>query len=188
MSNTPPGSALLIIDMLSRWDFPDAERLLPAAAGIAPRIATLAQRCRSGGVPVIYANDNHGRWRSDVRRLVTAAKAGEGQGAAIARQLEPEDTDYIVLKPKHSGFHATPLDLLLRHLKVKRLILTGVASDQCVLYTAADAHMHDYEVVVPADCIGTQSDERNTRALQHFEQALCLGTPKSEEVELPPTQ
>src|SRR5689334_5103401 len=105
-------TALLIIDMLSRWDFEDADALLAHAAPIAPRIAALKARCRSARVPVVYANDNHGRWRSDFRQVVAAALEGDGQGAQVARQLAPDEHDYFVLKPKHSGFHATPLDLL----------------------------------------------------------------------------
>lgn len=176
-------TALLVIDMFSRWDFEDAGRLLPGAAAIAPHIAALARRCRDRGVPVVYANDNHGRWRSDLHQVVAAAIAGGGAGAAIARQLAPQPIDYVVLKPKHSAFCATPLDLLLRHLGARRLILTGVASDQCVLYTAADARMHDYEVIVPRDCVATQSDDRNARAMQHFAQALRAPTPLSTEVD-----
>lgn len=189
-TNPPPAndaaarSALLIIDMLSSWDFPDAERLLPPAAAIAPCIAALAARCREAGVPVIYANDNHGRWRSDLSQVVDAALAGDGQGAVIARQLRPQPSDYFVLKPKHSCFHATPLNLLLRHLGATRLVLCGVSSDQCVLYTAADARMRDYEVVVPRDCVATQSDERHKQALRHFAQALDLQTPPWREIDL----
>ncbi len=179
------GTALLIIDMLSRWDFEDAGRLLPAAAAITPAIAALAGRCRASGVPVIYANDNHGRWRSDLHEVIDAAIQAGGDGAVIARQLAPHDTDYVVLKPKHSAFHATPLALLLRHLKVQRLILTGVSSDQCVLVTAADARMNDLEVVVPCDCIATQSEDRNRRALQQLAEAQCIETPPADELLLP---
>jgi len=179
-------TALLIIDMLSDWDFPDADAYLGGAEAIAPRIAALARRCRAVGVPVIYANDNHGRWRSDFREVVSKAMKGDAAGARIARQLAPEHADYFVLKPKHSGFHATPLDLLLRHLKVRTLVVTGVSSDQCVLYTTADARMHDYDVKVPPDCVATRSDERNAAAIRHFEVVLGLDTTPSTELALPP--
>ena len=180
------GAALLVIDMISDWQFPDAGKLLPQAAAIAPRIATLADRCRRAGVPVIYANDNHGRWRSDFREVVGAALRSEGAGAGIARLLEPRHEDYFVLKPKHSAFHSTPLDLLLRHLQVRRLILTGVSSDQCVLYTAADARMRDYEAIVPRDAVATQGEPRNAMALRHFADVLGLETPESAALEVPP--
>jgi nicotinamidase-related amidase len=179
------GMALLIIDMLSDWEFPDAEALLAHAARIAPRIAALRGRCREAGVPVVYANDNRGRWRSDFRDVVASARKKGGAAAAIADALAPEADDYFVLKPKHSGFHATPLDLLLRHLKADTLLLSGVSSDQCVLYTAADARMHDYEVIVPRDCVATQGEERNARALLHFGEVLGVDTPVGAEIGMP---
>jgi nicotinamidase-related amidase len=180
----PGETALLIIDMLSRWDFKDAERLLEFAAPAAERIAALKARCRAGRIPVIYANDNHGRWRSDFREVVAQTRESEA-GRRIGDLLAPDAEDYCVLKPKHSGFYATPLDLLLRHLRACKLIVTGVASDQCVLYTAADARMRDYEVTVPRDCSATQTPERHRQALRHFEDALCVATTASTELELP---
>ena len=108
------GTALLVIDMISTWDFPDAEKIVRAAVAIAPRIGALKRRCVRAGVPVIYVNDNRGRWRSEFRELVRVSIAESAAGAAIAKHLQPEDDDYSVLKPKHSAFYATPLDLLLR--------------------------------------------------------------------------
>jgi nicotinamidase-related amidase len=134
---------------------------------------------------VIYANDNHGRWRSDLRQVVDAARRSGGDGARIAGLLAPEEDDYFVLKPKHSAFHATPLELLLRHLKVRTLWLTGVSSDQCVLYSAADAKMNDHAVVVPRDCVATQSDARNQAVLRYFEEVLGLEVPLSTELGVP---
>lgn len=184
--NPIPRTTLLVIDMLSGWDFPDADVVLSRATAIAAPLAALARRCRAQGVPVIYANDNHGRWRSDVRQVVAAAIEAGGDGAAIAHLLQPEPGDYIVLKPRHSAFHATPLELLLRDLGTQRLVLTGMSSDQCVLYTAADARMRDYEIVVARDCVATQSDERQRAALLHFEQALGLETPLSTHIDIGP--
>jgi nicotinamidase-related amidase len=178
-------TALLIADMISRWQFPDADRLLPHAAAIAPHIAALKARCRRAGVPVIYANDNDGMWRSDFRRVVEGSLRQGGAGARITEQLAPDDDDYFVLKPKHSGFFLTPLDLLLQHVEAKRLIVTGVASDQCVVATAVDARMRDYEVIVPRDCVATQSALRNRRAIEHFEAALTVRTTPSPRLRLP---
>ena len=172
---TPPAdTALLIIDMVSDWRFPDAEALLPRAEAIAPAIARLKRRCRDAGVPVIYANDNQGRWRSDFRKLVDESLRGPGAG--ITRLLMPDDEDYFLLKPKHSAFFCTPLDLLLEDLKATRLLLTGVSSDQCIATTAADARMRNYVPVAPRDCIATQTPERHQRTLDHFAQALCVPT------------
>ena len=179
------GLVLLVIDMITCWDFPDADKLLPQAARIAPAIAALKARCRRAGVPVVYANDNRGQWRSDFRQVVSQSMVAGGQGARITSQLAPDEDDYFVLKPKHSAFFGTPLDLLLQHLKAHRLILTGVSSDQCVLSTATDARMRDYEVLVPADCVASQTAARNKGAIGHFTEVLGVPTTPSTRLRLP---
>ncbi|MEF7617447.1 isochorismatase family cysteine hydrolase [Aquincola sp. MAHUQ-54] len=182
--NNAARSVLVIIDMISTWDFPDAEKLLPAAVAVAPRLARLKARCRAAGVPVIYANDNLGRWRSDFRQLVMQSLGGGGAGAAVTEQLAPHPDDYFLLKPKHSAFFATPLELLLQELQAARLIVTGVASDQCVLATVADARMRDRQAVVPSDCVGSQTPARARAALQHFRQVLKIPTTPSARLRL----
>src|SRR6185369_11334399 len=178
------GLALLVVDMVSSWDFPDAGALAPAALAIAPRIGAIERRCRSVGVPVVFVNDNRGRWRSEFRELVRVSIAESATGAAIAKHLQPGDDDYSVLKPKHSAFYATPLDLLLRHLRVTRLVISGVASDQCIVMSAAEATMRDYDVVVPRDCIADQTPARTARALRHLREALDVETTASARLRL----
>jgi nicotinamidase-related amidase len=178
-------TAFLILDLISDWRFPDAAKLLPRALAIAPRIAAFKARCLAVGVPVIYGNDNRGHWRSDFRQVVASSLAAGGDGARITKLLAPGDDDFFVLKPKHSAFFDTPLDLLLQHLRVKRLLLAGVASDQCVVATAIDARMRDYEVVVPRDCVASQSAVRNRRAIEHLEVATALRTTPSSHIRLP---
>jgi nicotinamidase-related amidase len=168
--------ALVILDMVSCWGFPDAAPLLRQASRIAPAIAALKRRCAQARIPVIYANDNSGQWRSDFKYVVRESLESPGPGARITQQLEPGEDDYFVLKPKHSAFFATPLELLLDHLRTQRLIVTGVSSDQCVLNTVSDARMRDFEVVVPADCVATQTPARNRRALGYFEDVLGVKT------------
>lgn len=180
------GPALLILDMISTWDFPDAERLLPGARAVAPAIARLARRFRAAGRPVVYANDNRGRWRSDFRELVAQSLTAGGDGAAITQLLAPDACDYFVLKPKHSAFYATPLEPLLLDLGVGRLVVTGVAADQCVLATVSDARMRDREVVVPHDCVATQGDARQRAAIRHFEAVLKVPTGASSRLRLAP--
>jgi len=177
-------TALLITDMISNWRFPDAERLLAQAEIVVPHIAALKARCRRAGVPIIYANDNRGMWRSDFQQVVMSSLLEGHAGARITEQLAPDDDDYFVLKPKHSAFFLTPLNLLLQHLKVRRLLVAGVASDQCVVATAIDARMRDFEVIVPADCVATQSAARNRRAIEHFEAALAVRTTPSPQLRL----
>jgi len=170
-------TALLIVDLISTWDFDDAETLVRGAVAIAARVGALKRRCRAAGVPAIYVNDNHGRWRSDFRRLVELSESSSPTGARIAQHLRPEDCDYSVLKPKHSAFFATPLDLLLRHLRATKLLVTGVTADQCILLTASEARMRDYEVIVPRDCIATQTAARKARALAQLDVMEVRTTP-----------
>jgi nicotinamidase-related amidase len=176
----PGGSALLVIDMISGWDYPDAAPVLARALAIAPRVQRLAERCRAAGVPVIYASDNRGRWRSDQRELVRAALA-EGRedtpGARLTRALAPQGDDYFVLKPRHSAFFATPLELLLRDLGAARVVLAGVSADQCVLATAGDARMRQLDVVVPRDCVAAPTPARTRAAVRHFAEVLGVPTP-----------
>ena len=175
------GTALLVLDMFSDWDFAQSDRLGKAACAIAPAISRLRSRCRTRGVPTVFVNDNQGRWRSDFADLVRSAATASATGRDIARHLEPDREDYVVLKPKHSAFYATPLDLLLRHLKVRRVLVTGVAGDQCVLITAVEARMRDYDVVVPGDCIGSQTARRNGGALRYLREAhmIAVGLSRS---------
>jgi nicotinamidase-related amidase len=171
--------ALLIVDMINALDFDGGEALRPAALAAAARIAWLRRALSAHGVPTIYANDNFGRWRSDFRSVVRDCMRPGGRGRALVERLPPAPDDYFVLKPKHSAFHATPLDLLLRQLGVEELVVTGVAGDGCVLYTAADAHLRDYRVRVPEDCVASESDARNERALTQMRLTLRADTSPS---------
>lgn len=177
-------TALVILDMISGWNFPDAPALCRQAGRAAPHIARLKQRCLAARVPVIYANDNSGQWRSDFKFVVEASLEAGGPGADITRQLEPGPEDYFVLKPKHSAFFATPLEILLDHLRTRRLIIVGVAGDQCVLNTATDARMRDFEVVVPCDCIASLTPTRNARAVAYLRDVLALRVPTASALRL----
>lgn len=166
--NAPDDSpiALLIIDMINAFDFKDAEQMLPRALAAANCIARLKESARKAKVPTVYVNDNFGRWRSDFHQLLEHVLRSPGK--QIAKLLEPQPEDYFVLKPKHSGFQFTTLDVLLQHLGAKTLILTGVAGNFCVLFTAHDAYMRDYEIVVPGDCIASLTEENDRYALEHL--------------------
>ncbi|HEX2198063.1 MAG TPA: isochorismatase family cysteine hydrolase [Burkholderiales bacterium] len=158
--------ALLIIDMVNAFDFEGAPQMLPRALATAHAIAALKQRAHGAGVPVVYVNDNFGKWRSDFREVLEHCLRSPGRD--IAALLKPGKEDYFVLKPKHSGFQHTTLEVLLAHLGCETLVLTGVAGNFCVLFTAHDAYMRDFHLVVPSDCIAsaTQADDR--AALEHM--------------------
>lgn len=160
-----PISALLIIDMINLFDFEGGGRLAKDAARIAPRIARLKTRFSQAGAPVIYVNDNFMDWRADFKELIAICSYPGNAGAGIARLLTPGPDDYYILKPKHSAFLATPLSLLLAECGVRRVVLTGLAADACILITAQEANMREYQVSVPADCVAAQSPGRRTRAL-----------------------
>lgn len=180
-TNTAPasdrcGTALLIVDMLLPWPVDDdaAGVFLQATRTIAQNIVDLKGRCEQAGLPVIYVNDNQGRWRSDLRCVVEAMRSGPVPAQEIATLLEPAPADYVVLKPKHSAFFSTSLELLLHDLGVRRLILTGVSADQCVLATAMDARMRDFEVVVAMDCIAAPTGTRVAAAVRYFQEVMEL--------------
>jgi nicotinamidase-related amidase len=166
------GAALLLIDTINSLQFAGAQALLRNALPMAEQIAALKARARAARIPCVYVNDNFGRWRSNFRALVDHCLEAEVVGEPVARMLQPSDEDYFVLKPKHSGFYATPLELLLRHLGARTLILTGMAANLCVLYTANDAYMRDYRLVVPCDCVASESEELTRQSLAHIRQFL----------------
>jgi nicotinamidase-related amidase len=163
--------ALLLIDWINDLEFDSGDRLLPQALRAAKATARLRRRAKRSGVPVIYCNDNFGRWRSDFRSLLKHCLEDDVRGRPIAKLLAPDENDYFVLKPKHSGFHGTSLEMLLSHLGVRRLILTGIAGNFCVLFTAHDAYMRDFELFVPRDCLASESATDNARALRHMARA-----------------
>jgi nicotinamidase-related amidase len=146
-------------------------------------IAALKQRAVAAGVPVVYVNDNFGRWQSNFNAQVEHVLHDGVRGQPIAERLLPGEKDYFVLKPKHSGFYSTTLELLLRHLEVSTLILTGVAGDICVLFTASDAYLRDFKIVVPSDCIASNTLEENAAALDLMRKILKADTRPSTEID-----
>ncbi|TKS54525.1 cysteine hydrolase [Luteimonas yindakuii] len=158
-------TALLIIDMINRFDFPSGAALARASEPVSKRIAWLRSRFQAAGWPVVLVNDNFMDWKADFREICAVCSHDGMPGAAIARRLMPVPGDYFVLKPKHSAFHASPLDALLSSLEVDRLVITGIAADACVLATALDAHMREYALAVPRDCVAAISTARRDRAL-----------------------
>jgi nicotinamidase-related amidase len=177
-------AALLLIDVINDFDFPEGEQLLELAMPIGENIAALKQRANAAGIPVIYVNDNFGRWQSDFKKIVAHSADTGARGKSFVELLLPDDDDYFVLKPKHSGFYSTTLDLLLIHLSAKNLILTGIAGNNCVLVTANDAYMRDYNVFVPSDCVVSNTEEQNQYALKQMETVLKADTTSSKELDL----
>ena len=184
--NVPESSpvALLLIDVINDLEFDGGDALLEHALPMARQIAALKRRAKAAGVPAIYVNDNFGRWSSDFRKVVEHCLEDGVRGEPVARLLQPEADDYFVLKPKHSAFYATTLDVLLNYLGARTLIFTGVAANICVLFSVNDAYMRDYDLIVPSDCVASNTVEENEHALEQIRRVLKADTSRSESVDL----
>jgi nicotinamidase-related amidase len=172
--------ALIIVDVINDLDFPEAKQLARFIPNLADKIARLKRRAKAARVPVIYVNDNFGRWRSDFRALI--AHCRQGKAHSLIEKLYPKQDDYFVLKPKHSGFFSSTLETLLRYLGVRRLIITGIAGNFCVLFTANDAYMRDYELTIPCDCVISNTAKENKEALRLMKRYLKAETGRSQRI------
>src|SRR5436853_5502046 len=175
--------ALLLIDVINDFDFPEADQLLKLARPMARNLLRLKRRAQKAGVPVIYVNDNFGRWKSDFRRTIDHC-VRHGRGGDVVKLLRPDQSDYFVLKPKHSGFFSTTLETLLRYLETESLILTGIAGNFCVLFTANDAYMRDFDLFVPSDCTVSNTKKENGSALALMRKFLKADTRMSSRIVL----
>jgi nicotinamidase-related amidase len=164
------------VDVVNRLDFPGSGPLVRKCLPMSRRLARLARRAREAGVPVVYVNDNFGRWESDWRKVLQTCLAEDSPGREVVARLRPEEGDYFVLKPRHSGFFSTTLDLLLRYLGADTVVLGGIATDICILFTANDAYMRDYRLVVPSDGCAANTAARHREALRQIRTILKADT------------
>ena len=162
--------ALVLIDVINHFEFPDGDKLLKQALPMAARLARLKQRCRIAGIPAIYVNDNFGQWRSDAKSLISRCLDSSCAGKPFVEQLRPDDEDYLVLKPMHSAFFQTPLEILLQYLGATSLILTGLATNSCIVCTAHDANMRDFSLHVPSDCSAARSRREHAQTIEHIKE------------------
>jgi nicotinamidase-related amidase len=169
-------TALIIIDMIGPMQFEGAAELSGSLAGVGEVIRKLRDDAHVAQVPVIYVNDNFGEWHSEASRLVERAEEAGGVGQSLAHLLRPASEDFFIIKPQFSGFYATNLPVLLPKLGVSRLILTGVAADICVLFTAGDAHMRDYDLWAPENALVARTTERKRWALEIMRQSMHAET------------
>ncbi|HZY17271.1 MAG TPA: isochorismatase family cysteine hydrolase [Ramlibacter sp.] len=163
---------LLIVDFITSLDFPGAEKLAAPALVAARATAALKQRLQAEQVPAIYANDNYGVWQSDFHSLVSTCLGLEGEAGQIARVLYPQADDITILKPRHSAFYASALELLLTEMEARELVICGLATDMCVQMTAADAFLREFKVWVPADCTAAETKEAKAAALAYMGSVL----------------
>ncbi|WP_101846194.1 isochorismatase family cysteine hydrolase [Halobacillus sp. Marseille-P3879] len=179
MSNN---TALLIIDIINKMDFEGGEDLLKHSKKIVPSINQLRQQAKQNGMPVIYVNDNFGLWQDNADEIIEECMKGPGK--SIVKEVLPEEDDYFIIKPKHSGFFGTQLSILLEQLQIKNLVLTGVAGDICVLFTANDAYMRDYNLWIPKDTTASELVEDNNNALQIMKRSLFANIESTAETSL----
>ena len=176
------GTALLLVDFINELDFAHGEILRPAAERAAGRTAALKRQLKQAGVPAIYANDNFGRWRSNFFHLVEQCAAPGSRGRELARLLKPDPDDLSVLKPRHSAFFGSPLEFLLAELDVGRLVIVGLVTEMCVLFTAHDAYVRKFELWIPEDCVASAHPADHHRTLEHLRGVLGVDTRASTEV------
>ena len=162
-------AALVVIDMLNTYEHEDADRLVPSVTAAVPAISRLLRRARAAGAPVVYANDNFGQWRSHGEILDLALA---GRRPDRLDQVRPDDEAMFVVKARHSVFYETPLAYLLRSLDVTELVLTGQVTEQCVLYSALDAHIRHLRVTVPRDAVAHIHEDLAGAALRMIERNM----------------
>jgi nicotinamidase-related amidase len=180
----PGGAALLIIDMINDMDFAGGSKMFAHAEQAAKAIVQLRDQATQRGVPVVYVNDNYGQWHSERSRIIEHCLREDSPGRELVDQVKPRHDDFFVIKPQFSGFYATNLPVLLPKLGVNRLILTGLAADICVLFTAADAHMRAYDLWVPADAVASVDQQRSDWALDIMKKAMAADIRPTSEVSI----
>jgi nicotinamidase-related amidase len=141
-------AALLVVDMLNRYDHPDADKLKESVRDVVPVIADMIDRARRTDTTVLYVNDNHGDWTAGRHELT--AWALEGEPSLVEPIAPPDDVPFLV-KARHSAFYSTQLEYLLHQLEIEEIVLVGQVTEQCVLYTALDAYVRHFRLTVPRD-------------------------------------
>ena len=183
ISPSPVPVALLIVDVITTFGFPDGDEILQQALLMRDALVKLKARARQIGMPVLYVNDNFGDWRSEKEILM--GRCLEAKGGEFVRSLMPDSDDYFVLKPMHSAFYMTPLEVLLRHLKINVLILTGLTSNSCLTVTAHDANMRGFNIYIPRDCSCARNFEEHSQALNQLGMMAGVNTTPSTSLKLP---
>jgi nicotinamidase-related amidase len=163
---------LILVDFINPLDFPGAETLAAPAVAAARATAELKAKLEKQDVAVIYANDNYGVWQSDFHSLVSSCLGMEGPPGEIARLLYPQATDLTILKPRHSAFFGSPLELLLTEMEAEDLVICGLATDICVQLTAMDAFLREYRIWVPSDCTAAESTQAWKTAISYMKEIL----------------
>ena len=164
------GAALIVIDMLNPYDHQDAEPLMESVGEALPSLRELIQRAPEAGLLTVYVNDNHGDWTAGRDKLTQRALAGAAPHL-IEPIAPPSDKPFLV-KARHSVFYETQLEYLLGRFEVRRLVLAGQVTEQCILYSALDAYVRHFEVVIPADAVAHIDPDLADAALRMMERNM----------------
>ena len=175
-------TALILIDVITNFEFEDGDELLKRTLPAAKRLADLKKRAKKAGVPVIYVNDNFGKWQEDFKTMSEHFAKPEAKGHQVVGLLKPEPDDYYVLKPHRSAFYSTTLELLLRDLNARTLIIAGITTDICILFSANDAYMRGFELHIPSDCVAAVEPAFSKQAMEFIKRVLKADTRKSTDI------
>jgi nicotinamidase-related amidase len=166
-----PKNALIITDMLNTYDHEDAEPLAESVEEKLPCIVRMRELAEDDpDTMVVYVNDNHDRWEATRDDLVQGAL--EGKRPDLIEPIAPQGPVPFLQKGRHSIFYETALGHLLKINEVERIILVGQVTEQCILYSALDGYIRDFEVTVPADAVAHIHAELARAALTMMERNL----------------
>ncbi len=162
---------LIIADMLNDFVREGAPLEVPAARTIVDNIKREIKKARKKQIPVIYCCDAHKEEDPEFRLWPRHAVKGT-EGANIIQQLKPQKEDHVIEKTSYSCFYKTSLDKVLKQLGRSHLIITGVVTNICVLYTVAEAYMRGYAITVPQDCIAALTKKEHQFALRQMKRVF----------------
>lgn len=165
-------TALVLVDVINHMRFPGGRALAEAARKVIAPLRRLRLAARRAGAPVIFANDNYADWSASVEQLVRRCSRRGNPGAAFTHALRPQRRDLFVLKARNSAFYCTALEPLLEAHGIRRVVLAGLTTDNCVLFTAHDAYLRGLELIIPSDGVASIDEEVSARALQQMTLAL----------------
>jgi nicotinamidase-related amidase len=165
----PEKTALIIIDMLNDFVEEDGALVVPGAKDLVPTQVKILKKSRQESLTIVYLADNHMPDDEEFKVWPKHSVAGT-RGAEVVDELAPSKGEKVIPKRRYSGFFGTDLDLTLREAEISNIILVGVLTDICVMYTSADASARGYNVYVVADGTGSTVKENHQFALQHMKE------------------
>jgi nicotinamidase-related amidase len=175
-------TALLVVDMLNPYEHEEAERLAESVAAALPGVRSLLERAGEEETPVVYVNDNYGDWNSSSEELAKGAMAGAHP--ELVEPVLPREGQSFVVKARHSTFYETPLEYLLDQMGVGRLVFAGQVTEQCILYSALDAHVRHFDVVIATDAVAAIYEDLGAAALTMMERNMGAELERAGKIDL----